>query len=441
MNINVEVPYNIEAEANILTLIMMYKEAQTLIPELSEDYFFNPYNKIIFKVIRNLFDSGTEIDPLVVLNEIHTSHKDIEPYLMEISGAFVSPTTLNYYVQKLKEYKTLRNIYFTGKNILKLLNETDSTEAKLNKAQDMLMALLNVDGTTKDKIYTASQLASIESKAIDERMRLKGKLPGIDTGFNSLNRITGGFRGGQLVIVGGRPGMGKTAFMTTMAVRMASSQIPVLYLSIEMSVQEMADRILSQLVTFENNKIRAGTINEQEVIEITKGLSKMSSLPLYLAVDTTDVAEVRNMVVTAKANYDIKAVFLDYIQLMDLGLGSSYENRQNEMAKISRALKHLAMQTNTTIIVGSQLNRMVEGRKDKKPTLADLRESGAIEQDSDIVLLLYRKGYYDEDGKTDNTAEVCVAKHRNGPTGVITMAFLPEHILYADIWKGDAGNV
>ena len=264
---------------------------------------------------------------------------------------------------------------------------------------------------------------------------MNGSLPGIPTGFIDLDKLLAGLHNSDLILVAARPGMGKTALMLNLATNVAKKNYPVAVFNLEMSSEQLAKRILSSESQIGGEKIKTGQFEEMDWTRLAETLERFESIPLYID-DSTDVtiASIRAKCRKLKLEKDIKLIIIDYLQLMSSG-GKS-DNRTTEIAEISRALKIMAKELNVPVIVGSQLSREVEKRADKRPQLSDLRESGAIEQDADIVMFIYRDVVYNKDKldeRMHNIAELIIGKHRNGSTGTINLIFDGSHASFKNV--------
>lgn len=406
-------PNNIAAEASLLGSMLLSENARDAGSTLTADDFYKPGHGHIYAAIRALQEKGQGVDIVTVSAQLGG--------LLEPAGgqAYIAgliadtPTTSN-----APSYATIvRDCSRRRKQILVADQLTNSAQAGLPTADyvGMLEDLEGTSGTT-----SAVRLGDTLSDYVNLlEARWDGTAPrGIATGISRLDNATGGFRPGQLITYAARPGCGKSDMACQTAFNTSSQEIPTLFVSIEMSLEELQDRWMSEATRIKHARLRAGTIGERDWTVITDGVSKLVDIPLYVHDDpNANLATIRH---EARRIPGIGLVIVDYMQLMD-SIGQ-HESRQNEVAALSRGLKRLARDLECPVIALSQLNRGVESRNDKRPQLADLRESGAIEQDSDVVIGLFREDLYDST-KSPGSLEAIILKHRTAPLG-------PVHLLY-----------
>lgn len=424
-------PYDIELEKNVLMMLILDKElANDKVSLLHEDDF-TQQNKDIFIAIQALIDNNETIDMLTVDTYLKNKNKNYTQYIKQIidEGETVE---IDEAIKILKEKTKLRSIIVAGQKLIQIAKDDTELEYKLNKVQEVMNAIEN--NSTVRAIERIDKIIVDTMKIFEDRYKNKDKAAGLDTGFTDINNATGGLRGGELITIAGRPGMGKTSFALDIALNVAKQKNTVLIFSLEMSKEQLGERAFIQTSFIDGYQIRTGKIQDETWKKLTHSLAQFAGMPLYVDDNTdTNIYEMRNICRQFKRQYDLKLVIVDYLQLMEGGTGDTYENRQNEVSKISRNLKKLARELNIPVIALSQLNRSVEQRANKRPMLSDLRESGSIEQDSDMVWLLYRDEYYNKDTKDKNIVEVNIAKQRSGPTGTIQLAFFKDYITFRNL--------
>ena len=430
-------PQNIEAEmATLGSMLIDEKATSEALEHIDENSFYKEEHKIIFSSIVSLFDRREKIDILTISEDL--SKKKV---LDKIGGATYLTTLVDFvptsanasrYAQIVKEKSILRSLISSGTEIVSLAYKGDKdTLSILDKAERLIFEISDrrVEGGyvhIKDIIKDGIEL-------IESLYHKKSHVTGIPTGFKELDLKTAGLQKGDLLIAAGRPSMGKSAFMTSVACHAAvEEKIPVAIFSLEMSKEQLMQRFLCSQAKVEVNRVRTGFLAPSEWPTLTSAAGKLSEAPIY--IDDTpaiDIFELRAKARRLKAHHDIQIFFVDYLQLIR-GTRRS-DSRQQEISDISQALKALAKELNVPILAVSQLSRAVESREGHRPKLSDLRESGAIEQDADVVILLFREEYYNPTEDNRGIAEVIIAKQRNGPVGSINLAFLKEYTKFANL--------
>jgi replicative DNA helicase len=443
-------PQNIEAEQGVLGSILLDNEIlHDIVPILKVDDFFRDSHQIIYRAIRNLYDLAKPVDWIILEDELRRSD-EIEKIggadtLHQIIGSVPHAAHGRYYAQVVREKAVARELIATANEILREgYSNTFTAEDLLASAERRIFAIAEeqVTGDTVD-------LKEVVSNAMDriiDRAQSKLATSGVSTGFIDLDNVTGGFQGSQLVILAARPSMGKTAFALNICEHVAVQQgLGVLFVSLEMGQLEIAERLLCSRSKVDGHKLRTGKgLSHNNMAELSRGYEELRSGAPLMIDDTPS----RNMLqITANARrlklrHKIGVVVVDYIQLIDSE--ESRDSRQEQIAKISRRLKTLARELDVPVIALSQLNRAVENREDRRPRMADLRESGAIEQDADLVLLLHRPEYYDPNDQP-GIAELIIAKNRNGATETVKFTFRKnimrfENNALADPFNDDADN-
>ncbi|MBP3249533.1 MAG: replicative DNA helicase [Ruminococcus sp.] len=417
-------PHSIEAEQSVLGAIISAPSVLPTVLELIKgDYFYSEQHKQLYSIIMRLFTSGAPVDIVTVLDEAERMHifdtaADGRRYLAEIGNLLPSTANIESYCKIVADKYYLRSLSFVAQSILDDIRSGES-DAKL------LM------DTAEQRIYDIRQGRDVQglaplSDAIIEAYDRIGKLASPDrdkyigarTGFTLLDTITSGLNKSDLIIIAARPGMGKTSFAMNIAVNVARrSEKDVVTFNLEMSKEQLATRILSTEALVDSKSLRNGRIQQEDWTRLATSAGFLSTVPLY--IDDTASMTVPQMKAKLRRVKNLGLVIIDYLQLMDST--SHSDNRVTVISEITRQLKVMAKELNVPVILLSQLSRAVESRTDKRPMLSDLRESGSIEQDADIVLFLYRDAYYNKESQRQNISECIVAKNRHGETGTVEL--------------------
>lgn len=427
-----KMPHNIPAEQSVIGSMFLSQYAQQrCVESLDVNQFYLDSHQKIFHAITTLLESGKPIDITTVTAELD-KRKQLNQiggveYLAEITSMVPSAANVDEYIRIVAEKATLRNLIDTAIEI-----ETEGYQG-INSLGDILdtaeKKILNVVKTKKGSEFRNIQDVLIKTQSDLEKLsQNKGEITGIPTGFYDLDKITSGFHENELIIIAARPAMGKTAFALNMATNMAiNSNKSVAVFNMEMGAEQLALRMLSSIGQIEGYKLRNGRLQHNDWKRVNEAISRLSGKNIF--IDDTPgitIGEIRSKCRRlAASDQGLDIVIIDYLQLIS-GSAKYVGNRQQEIAEISRSLKTLAMELEIPIIALAQLSRSVDSRDDKRPILSDLRESGSIEQDADIVAFLYRDDYYNKESATDeNTSrsEFIIGKHRNGPTTTIDLLF------------------
>ncbi len=432
-------PHSLEAEQSVLGAMIADREAIVIASEtLAKDDFYHQAYGSMFEAIVELYNEGQPVDPITLQNRMR--EKDVPP---EISGVeFIVrlvtsvPTTSNvkYYANIVAEKAVLRRMI--------RVNEEIATQCYVGKDNlDLIMAdtekkvfevLQNKGGAE----YTPIRQIVIDAlDRIEKASKIKGNVTGLATGFLDLDFRTAGLQNSDLVLVAARPSMGKTSFVLNIAQYVAlHSKECVAIFSLEMSKEQLVNRLFSLESHVDAQLLRSGNLKDADWDALTESAGNIGNSKLIID-DTPGITvnEMRSKCRKIKLEQDLKLVIVDYLQLMNGN--SRTDSRQQEISEISRSLKALARELNVPVIALSQLSRQVEQRPDHRPMLSDLRESGAIEQDADVVMFIYRDDYYNKDSEEKNVAEIIIAKQRNGPIGTIKLAWLPQFTKFANMEK------
>jgi len=430
-------PQNIEAEMATLGAMLIDEKVIVEILEFIDDvFFYKEEHQIIFKTVVSLFDSRKKVDILTV-SEALSKKKVLEKiggsvYLTTLADFVPNSANAVHYARIVKEKGILRSLIESANEIATLVyREQEEVSHILDKAEKLIFEISDrrVEGSyvhIKDIIKDGIEL-------IESLYHKKSRVTGISTGFKDLDLKTAGLQKGDLIIAAGRPSMGKSAFVTSIASYVAvEEKIPVAIFSLEMSKEQLMQRFLCAQAKVEINRVRTGFLAPSEWPILTNAAGKLSESPIY--IDDTpamSIFEIRSKARRLKAHHNVQLILVDYLQLIR-GMRRG-DNRQQEISDISQSLKALAKELNIPVIAVSQLSRAVESREGHRPKLSDLRESGAIEQDSDVVILLFREEYYKPTDENQGIADIIIAKQRNGPVGTIKLTFLKEYTKFADM--------
>ena len=425
-------PNNVEAEESVLGACFLSKYAlQKATENLTQESFYNEKNAKIFSAMQSLQDEKTPIDLTTVTSYLKNKNELNEvggvEYLTEVLNFVPTASNIDYYIKNVEEASILRNLIITAEEIATEGYRTDETVNEILDNSEK--RILNIVKNRKSSEFRTIKDVLIKAQSDLERLsENKGEITGLSTGWYDFDRLTTGLHPNEFIIIAARPAMGKTAFALNLATHAAMTQDKsVALFNLEMSAEQLAMRILSSLGQLEGFKLRTGNLLNQDWKRINEAVSQLSNTNLVID-DTPGItigeirAKCRRL---ASSEKGLSLVVIDYLQLISGGRNYG-SNRQQEVSDISRSLKTLAMELEVPVIALSQLSRGVEAREDKRPLMSDLRESGSIEQDADIVMFLYRDDYYNKEARTeDNTSisELIIGKHRNGPTATIELLF------------------
>lgn len=431
-----ELPHSREAELSVIGSILTSSDSVSAAAEiLKPDDFYFRANREIYAAAMDLFNENTPIDIVTVSDRLKMADKlDGVGGIQYLSAAAVGvPTTqnVNYYARIIKEKSVLRRLISSADAINEMAyNESGSSDIIIEQAQQLVFNVAE-DRQSNDIVPINDILMDTYLDMVQNAAN-KGKLTGLDTGFAELNRRTGGLRGGELIIVGARPAMGKSSFVLNIAEHVAiETKKTVAVFNLEMSKNDMVMRILCSEALVDSHKMQTGDLDGDDWIQIGEIVDRVASSPFYLDdTATITVSEIRAKCRRLKQSKDLALVVIDYLQLMN---GSRTESRQQEISEISRSLKILAKELDVPVIALSQLARSSESGTDKRPMLSHLRESGAIEQDADMVMFLYRDEYYNPDTEDKDIAECIIAKNRRGETGMFKLGWKGKYTKFLNI--------
>ena len=423
-------PQNREAEMSVLGAMFFDEIALAkAIEVLSPDFFYDQRHQNIFTVMTALFSKNHPVDLITVSEELK-QRKQLEElggisYLTQLTTIVPTAANIEHYARIVKDKALLRKLIQSGTQIVQSSLEADGNAREMiDSAEKMIFDI--GQSQIENKTVQIKDIIHESMETIDQLFQRKEHITGIATGFHEFDMKTAGLQPSDLIIVAGRPSMGKSAFATAIIEHAGINlKKPVVIISLEMSKEQLVQRMLCSHARVDAQKVRTGYLSHQDWPKLTAAAGKLSEAPIF--IDDTPgqtVLEIRAKARRLKMKHDISLIVIDYLQLMQ-GAKSS-ENRQQEISEISRSLKALAREIRVPVIAVSQLSRAVESRTGNRPQLSDLRESGAIEQDADVVVFLFREEYYQPSEENKNKAEAIIAKQRNGPTGSIPLVFLKE---------------
>lgn len=432
-------PHSLEAEQSVLGAMLLDKEAVAAAAEvLRGEDFYSDAHKEIFEAILDIYDNGTPVD-LVTLAEALRQRGTLEAvgggtYISDLSMSVPSTANVGYYIKIVEEKAILRRLISASNDIIKESYEaSEDLDIIIDHAEKKIF---DISQRKNNRAFEPIKTILLDTYSkIEELTKNKGKIVGVPTGFRDFDMRTSGLNPSDFILIAARPSMGKTSFAINIAQNAAiQSNVPVAIFSLEMSRDQLAQRMLSSEANIELQKIRSGDLSEEDWIKLVHAATPLSQAPIF--IDDTpgiSVMEVRSKARRLKMEHGLGLLVIDYLQLMS-GRGRT-ESRQQEVSEISRSLKALARELDVPVVALSQLSRGPEARQDHRPMLSDLRESGAIEQDADVVVFLYRDEYYNPDSEKKNIAEAIIAKQRNGPTGTIELVWLGQFTKFASYEK------
>ena len=432
-----ELPHSLEAEKAVVGCVLQDNKALAAAIEIirAEDFYFDA-NREIFAAALELFNENMPVD-IVTVSDRLTRHDKLDavggiPYLASVSTSISTTEHVSHYANIVLEKAVLRRLSGAATAINQLvMSQEDETDKLLAQAEQMIYNI--AEGKEKSDIVPVSDIIMETYQEMVENANNGGKLTGLATGFDELNRRCGGFHGGEFILIAGRPGMGKSSFAVNIAEHVAiNDKKTVAIFNLEMPKESLLKRILCSQAQIDSSKILSGKFDGDDWRLIGDKLDKIASAPLYIDDSSTvTVSEIRAKCHRLKQTKGLAMVIIDYLQLMQ-GSGRT-DSRQQEISEISRSLKIMAKELGVPVIALSQLSRAVEARQDKRPMLADIRESGSIEQDADIVMFIYRDDYYNPDSQDKNMAEVILAKHRAGETGMFKLGWQGKYTKFINI--------
>lgn len=433
-------PQNIDAEASLIGSVLIDSDAITSIADIVKPAdFFDKKHQRIFAAIMQLYEKRKPIDVLTLTNQLQENGELSEiggaSYLTELANMVPTATNVEHYAEIVKSKSVRRGLIQTTQELVNLgYDEAKPIQDIIEEAETKLFKV--------SQRHVSQDISSLESilsesfERLDELHKDSGKIRGISTGFIDLDNVLAGLQKSDLLILAARPSMGKSAFAMNIAHNVAvSEKKAVLFFSLEMSKEQLVDRLLADEAEIDAWKIRTGNLNDEDFEKLGQAMGTLSEAPMY--IDDTpgiSVMEMRTKARREAHQHELGLIIIDYLQLMSGGSRyATSDNRVQEISEISRGLKAIARELNVPVIALSQLSRTVEQRHPQIPQLSDLRESGSIEQDADVVMFIYREEYYNPETDRQHIADILIKKHRNGPTGKIELFFNHEQVAFRNL--------
>lgn len=434
-------PQNIEAEQAVLGAMLIEREAISKVVELlrPEDCYREAH-RLIFNAMLELFNKNDAVDMVTVIEFLRKGDK-LEgaggiSYITSLANSVPTAANVMYHARIVEEKALLRQLINAATNIASQGYEGSEEVATILDSAEK--SILSVSSRRLGGEFTPIKSIIFDAfTKIENLYASKGSITGLSTGFKDLDRLTSGLQPSDLILIAARPSMGKTAFVLNIAQHIGiKEKKAVAFFSLEMSKEQLVQRMLCAESTIDSQRLRIGELEPNDWTKLVNGADRLSAAPIFID-DTSGITvmEMRSKARRLKIEYDLQLIIIDYLQLMQGSSKKGSENRQQEISEISRSLKGLAREIGVPVIALSQLSRSVESRQVKKPMLSDLRESGSLEQDADIVAFLYRDDYYNPDSDQKNITEVIIAKHRNGPVDTVQLFFHKQFTKFSDLSK------
>jgi replicative DNA helicase len=429
-------PHSIEAEESVLGAMLLSESAiSDVLEKIRPDDFYKPAHRRIFQAVVSLFGRGEAIDSVTVSEELRRNGELEEvggkPYIFHLVSSVPAASNAGYYARIVEETALLRRlIEVTQQAAAMAFESADDADTIIDQVEQLVFSV--AEKRLGDNFMHIRELLHEQLEHVEALQERGASVTGVATGFVDLDNLTSGLQPSNLVIVAARPSFGKTSLALNIAQQAATDhQVPVAIFSLEMSRTELVQRLVCAEALVDVSKLRRGNLSDQDWSRLATAVGRLADAPIYIDdTESVTVLEIRAKARRLKQKSGLGLVIIDYLQLMSGPRRS--ENRQQEISEISRSLKILARELQVPVIAVSQLSRAVESRQDKRPMLADLRESGAIEQDADVVMFIYRDEVYNPDSTDKGTAEIMLAKHRNGPVGRLKLTFLENYTKFAN---------
>lgn len=439
-------PQNLDAEVSILGAVLIDEDVLTRVSDkLHADDFYDPRHQAIFAAMLRLYERHQPVDLLTLSDELK-KHDQLDAaggtdYISELTNQVPTAAHAESYADIISQNAMRRRLITASGMIGELAFDENKNSAELlESAEQQLFAVS--DQALRQDLVSLEQILAESFDRLEELHRNKGALRGIRTGWRDLDNMTAGLQRSDLVIIAARPAMGKTTLVTNLAYNVATiAKQSVLFFSLEMGKEQLVDRMLADAAGVDAWNIRTGNLSDDDFSKLSDAMGEMAEAPIYID-DTPGVSvlDLRTKARRAAHDHPLGLIIIDYLQLMQ-GSGRNYsDNRVQEVSEISRGLKLIARELNVPVIALSQLSRSVENRSPQIPQLSDLRESGSIEQDADMVAFIYREAYYNPETERQNITDLIIAKHRNGPTGKIELYFHPERLRFMSLDKQHRGS-
>ena len=437
-------PHDLDAERAVIGAMLVSEAAVSVVGEtLAAEDFYSETHRVLYGTMMRLYSRGEPIDQLTLTNELRSVGEfdriGGRSYVFRLVESVPTAVNAARYAEIVRGKALLRAVIDAGSRIQQeAFAEPEDVTQALDAAEQLIYGVSNRQ--LKEHLAPLSELAPGALEMIQRLYEQEGEVTGVEAGFEDLDRLTTGFHKSDLVVLAARPAMGKTAFALNAIWHAAGDKgLPVAIFSLEMSKEQLVQRIISQTTRIRTQDLRSGNVRAEDWPKLVRGIADVSRAPIWID-DTASItllemrAKVRRLAsrLNARGEAPLSLVVVDYLQLM-VGQSNRSDNRQQEIAEISRGLKVLARDLDVPVLAIAQLSRAVEQRHDKRPLLSDLRDSGAIEQDADMVMFLYRDEYYNPDSDDKGIAEVIIGKHRNGPTGKVQLAWLEQYTKFASL--------
>lgn len=438
-------PQDLDAEKSVLGSLMLDSKAVYIVVDiLKPEDFYAQKHHIIYQAMVDLYEKKEPIDVLSVASRLKEKKLLDEigsnSYLAELVNCVPTSSNAKHYAETVQKKSTLRNLIESSDHISQLgYNEEDELDLILDEAERKIFSIARF--SLKQKFIAVKHALEEAWERFDRLHKSKGELRGVPTGFSELDNLLAGLQKSDLIILAARPSIGKTSLALDIARNVAKKKIPVGIFSLEMSSQQLVDRLIASEAHVDSWKLRTGRLsNDNEFARVRDALETLSNAPLFIDDESSNnILQMRAKARRLQAEHGLGLIIVDYMQLMTPRQRT--ENLVQQMTEISRSLKGLAKELDIPVLALSQLSRTVESRHDKRPKLHDLRDSGSIEQDADVVIFIYREDKYNPDTPDKNIAEIIVEKHRNGPLGNIKLYFHPQKVSFSSIEKGDFGAI
>jgi len=441
-------PHSVDAEQAVLGGLMLDNSSWDAVADrLTADDFYRRDHRLIFESIATLASNNEPLDAVTLAEQLekggHLEDAGGLAYLATLTRETPSAANIRAYADIVRERAQLRRLIHVGGEITSsgFNPEGRSVSELIDDAERQVFEIAESGRKSGSGFVAIRDLLGGVIDKLDMLHQNKGMLPGISTGFSELDRMTAGLQGGDLIVVAGRPSMGKTTFALNIGenAAMSKARVPVAVFSMEMSRDQLGMRMVSSLGRLNQSQLRTGNFNDEDWSRINGAINQMKEAPIF--IDDTGAltpTEVRARARRLKREHGLGLIVVDYLQLMQVP--GNKENRATEISEISRSLKALAKELNVPVIALSQLNRSLEQRADKKPVMSDLRESGAIEQDADVIIMIYREEVYDKNTTRKGIADIIITKQRNGPTGEVQLTFLGEFTKFENLISESYGD-
>lgn len=434
-------PQHIDAEQAVLGAMLISADAISDAAEnLDARDFYRTSHQLIFQAMKDLYEQGQPVDIITTTAALQAKEGMLESvggaqYIASLAGALPTARNVSNYATIVSEKALLRRIISTATDLASAGYSGESPASEVLADAERKILELSQNQRVRDFTHISDILEGTFDR-IEQLYESEGKLTGVPTGYSELDRMTSGFQRSDLIIIAARPSVGKTAFILNISQNIAvRAGLPVAIFSLEMSKDQLVQRMLCAEAYIDGHKLRNGRLDDDDWPKLSMGVSTLSNAPIYIDDSPgITVSEMRSKLRRLKMESGLGFVAIDYLQLIH-GRKGSGDNRQQEISEISRTLKQLARELEVPVVALAQLSRSVEQRQDKRPMLSDIRESGSIEQDADIVAFLYRDDYYDPESERKNIVEVLIAKQRNGPTGKVELVFLKNYNKFVNIEK------